>query len=57
MKKLKNYGLASMSRYYGGLISNPWNPRVWHRDITKDDEHENIDKKVDIFHNLNGILA
>ena len=46
-----------MSRYYGGLISNPWNPRVWHRDITKDDEHENIDKKVDIFHNLNGILA
>ena len=23
----------------------------------KQDEHENIEKKVDIFHNLNGILA
>ena len=23
----------------------------------KHDEHENIEKKVDVFHNLNGILA
>ena len=26
-------------------------------DWAKHDEHENIEKKVDIFHNLNGILA
>ena len=60
MKKLKNTVLIS--------ISHSWNPRVWHRDITysrrackddwaKHDEHKNIEKKVDIFHNLNGILA
>ena len=64
MKKFKNYGLDLCH-----VISHPWNPRVWHRDITichraciKDDwakhnEHENIEKKVGIFHNLNGILA
>ena len=64
MKKLKNCGLDLCH-----VISHPWNPRVWHRDITicrrasikdnwaKHDKHENIEKKVDIFHNLNGILA
>ena len=67
MKKLKNYRLDLCH-----VISYPWNPRVWHRDIAvsrlacKDDwakqdeqadEHENIEKKVVIFHNLNGILA
>ena len=68
MKKLKNYGLDLCHVTIGSLISHPWNPRVWHRDITnflrackddwaKHDEHENIDKMVDIFHNLNGILA
>ena len=59
----------SLSRYHGSLISHPWNPRVWHRDITnsrrarkddwaKHDEYENIEQKVDMLHNsVNGILA
>ena len=64
MKKFKNYGLDLCH-----VILHHWNPCVWHPDITiscraciKDDwakhnEHENIEKKVDIFHNLNVILA
>ena len=63
MKKLKNYGLDLCH-----VTMVAWYPRVWHRDITnsrrackddwaKHDDHENIEKKVDIFHNLNGILA
>ena len=63
MKELRYHGLDLCQ-----VISHPGNPRVWHRDITisrwackddwaKYDEHENIEKKVDIFHNLNGILA
>ena len=54
MKKLKRPW--SLSRHHGSLISH----RVWHRNITnsrrackddwaKHDEHENIEKKVDIF--------
>ena len=57
MKMLKNYDLDIDLCH---VISHPWNPRVWHRDISisrracKDDwakhgEHENIEKKVDIF--------
>ena len=63
MEKLKNYGLDLCH-----VNSHPWNPRVWHRDITisrlaskdgwaKHDQHENIEKKVDIFLSFNGILA
>ena len=59
MKKLKNYGLdlchvtmAAWSRtpeiHVCGIVKDDW---------AKHDEHENIEKKVDIFHNLNGILA
>ncbi len=58
MKKLKNYGLDLCH-----VTMHPQNPRVWHRDIAicrqackkddwaKHDEHENIERKVDIFHN------
>ena len=47
---------------YGSLNSHP-EPHVWHRDITnarwpvKMDEHEDMEKRVDIFHIFNGIPA
>ena len=54
----------------GRLNSHRADPRVWRREITnslgagpekmdehKQDENEGIEKKVDIFHILNGILA
>ena len=71
MKKLKNYGLdlchITMAAWFVPLKST-----CMHMcDIVtlqilagpvkiiehKQDGHENIEKKVDIFHNLNGILA
>ena len=69
MKKLKNYGLdlchVTMPAWCrtpeihvcdivtSQILAGP----VLKVDWAKHDEHENIEKKVDIFHSLNGILA
>ena len=65
MKKLKTYGLDLC---HVTMVAWSRTPEIHVCDITnsrrackddwaKHDEHENIEKKVDIFHNLNGILA
>ena len=70
MKKLNEIRSWSLSRYYSSLISPP-DPRVWHLDITNScwvckelkegspqaRQDEEIERKVDILHILNGILA
>ena len=68
MKKLKNYGLdlchvtmAAWSRtpefHVCDIVTSQILAGLLKMNEHKEDEHEDIEKKLDIFHILNGILA